>query len=155
MIKVFTSRITFEGLLIEGEESADVFDIEKDKGMVPTSPLKYNLKISSISGGYLATGSAEASFEFICDKCLAHFEQKIKTSDICHLYENYHGTELDLTEDIREDILIVLPHRFLCSESCKGICFKCGKNLNIKKCSCHDTEKPDSVWKELNKLKVK
>ena len=154
MIKVFTSRITYEGLIIEGEEHAEIFDIDNERGITPSSALKYNLKITTVAGGYLATGSAEATFELICDKCLAHFKQSLRTSDICHLYESYHGSELDLTEDIREDILILLPHRFLCSKSCKGICFKCGKNLNTKKCSCHDTEKSDSIWNELNKLKV-
>ena len=154
MIRIFTSRISYEGLIVEGEEPADIFELDKERGLISASPLKYKLKIASITGGYLATGSAEAFFELICDKCLVHFKQNLKTSDICHLYENYHGSELDLTDDIREDILILLPHRFLCSESCKGICFKCGANLNIKKCSCHDAEKPDSIWNELNKMKV-
>lgn len=154
MIKVFTSRISIDGLIIEGEEPASMFDVEKDNGVTPLGSLKYKIKISIINNGYLATGQAEAEFELVCDKCLSHFVSKIKTTEICHLYEDYHGSELDLTEDIREDILILLPHRLLCSKSCKGICFKCGENLNNKKCSCSNTEKTDSVWSELNKLKV-
>lgn len=154
MIKVFTSRITFDGLTIEGKEPASMFELEKDRGIVSAGDIKYKIKIALISNAFLATGSAEASFELICDKCLSHFNLNVKTSDVCHLYEDYHGSELDLTEDIREDILILLPHRLLCSESCKGICFKCGENLNNKKCSCSNTEKTDSVWNELNKLKV-
>ncbi|HBM16476.1 MAG TPA: hypothetical protein DD381_09085 [Lentisphaeria bacterium] len=154
MIKIFTSRITYDGIIVEGEEPSEIFELDNERGLIAASPLKYKLKITPINGGYLATGSAEAIFELICDKCLAHFKERVKNSDICHLYENYHASELDLTEDIREDILILLPHRFMCSESCKGICFKCGTNLNIKQCSCHDTEKPDSVWNELNNLKI-
>lgn len=154
MIKVYTSRITVDGLIIEGEESAHLFELEKDSGIASVGNIKYKIKITLINNAFLATGSAEASFELICDKCLSHFNLDVKTSDVCHLYEDYHDSELDLTEDIREDILILLPHRLLCSESCKGICFKCGQNLNNKKCSCNDTEKTDSVWSELNKLKV-
>lgn len=154
MIKVFTSRISVDGLIIEGEEPSSIFDVEKDNGVVSAGKLKYKIKISLINDAYLATGQAEAIFELVCDKCLSHFDLKIIASEICHLYEDYHGSELDLTEDIREDILILLPHRLLCSESCKGICFNCGENLNNKKCSCSNAEKTDSVWSELNKLKV-
>ncbi len=154
MIKVFTSRISVDGLIIEGEEPSSILDVEKDNGIVPIGNVTYRIKIALINNAFLATGRAEANFELVCDKCLSHFNLKVSASDICHLYENYHGTELDLTEDIREDILILLPHRLLCSENCKGICFKCGKNLNKNKCSCSNTEKTDSVWNELNKLKV-
>ena len=43
---------------------------------------------------------------------------------------------LDLTELVCEDIILSLPTRFLCREDCKGICSKCGKNLNEGKCDC-------------------
>ena len=44
---------------------------------------------------------------------------------------------VDLSEDIRESLLLEVPARILCSENCEGICSHCGQNLNEGKCDCH------------------
>ena len=50
------------------------------------------------------------------------------------------------TEDIvRTALILELPTRFLCDEDCKGLCAKCGKNLNEGECGCDLTER-DSRW---------
>jgi uncharacterized protein len=43
---------------------------------------------------------------------------------------------IDLNPDIREEIILVYPIKPLCSIDCKGLCPKCGKNLNEGKCNC-------------------
>lgn len=47
---------------------------------------------------------------------------------------------LDLDELLREDILLDLPSKYLCSPDCKGLCPKCGKNLNEGDCGCDRKE---------------
>ncbi len=47
---------------------------------------------------------------------------------------------LDLDELVREDILLDLPSKYLCSPDCKGLCPKCGKNLNEGPCGCENDE---------------
>ncbi len=42
----------------------------------------------------------------------------------------------DLEGLATEDVILYLPQKFLCSEDCKGICPKCGKNLNDGLCDC-------------------
>ena len=42
----------------------------------------------------------------------------------------------DLDPLITEDIFLDLPAKFLCKEDCKGMCYKCGKDLNTDSCSC-------------------
>lgn len=49
---------------------------------------------------------------------------------------------LDLDELAREDILLEMPTRFLCRQECKGLCPKCGCNLNHAECGC-DLSQPD------------
>ncbi len=48
----------------------------------------------------------------------------------------YDGEELDITEDIRDMVILSLPMKPLCSDTCKGLCPKCGTNLNEEKCNC-------------------
>ncbi len=46
------------------------------------------------------------------------------------------GMKLDLDEFIYSEVILSLPTKFLCQESCKGICPKCGKDLNEGECGC-------------------
>ena len=43
--------------------------------------------------------------------------------------------KLDLSEVVRSQILTEMPFRFLCKEDCKGLCPKCGCDLNVERCS--------------------
>ena len=47
---------------------------------------------------------------------------------------------LDMDEQLREQLEMEFPMRFLCKEDCKGLCPKCGKNLNDGSCDCDHTE---------------
>ena len=47
---------------------------------------------------------------------------------------------LDMDEQLREQLEMEFPMRFLCREDCKGLCPKCGKNLNEGECDCNHTE---------------
>jgi uncharacterized protein len=53
-------------------------------------------------------------------------------------YETYNGDEIDLSGYIREQVAMSLPIKVLCSEGCRGLCYCCGVNLNLKECSCKD-----------------
>jgi uncharacterized protein len=66
----------------------------------------------------------------------------------------YHGEEINLGEILGEEITLALPIRFLCREDCRGLCPRCGKNLNKGDCSCEggDEYSPFSALKGL-KLK--
>jgi uncharacterized protein len=54
---------------------------------------------------------------------------------------------LDLSEVLRQDVLLVLPMHVLCREECRGLCPVCGQNLNQGSCSC--TPEPDARWAAL------
>ena len=47
---------------------------------------------------------------------------------------------LDMDEQLRAQLEMEFPARFLCKEDCKGLCQKCGKNLNEEKCDCVEKE---------------
>ncbi len=62
------------------------------------------------------------------------------------------GERLDLTEFVREQILLNLPEQTFCQEDCKGLCQKCGANLNLIDCNCKEAE-TDPRWAALADLK--
>ena len=58
---------------------------------------------------------------------------------------------IDLKDVVREQVLLDMPVQVFCSEDCKGLCRKCGANLNLVTCSCHDDE-VDPRWSALKNL---
>jgi uncharacterized protein len=66
----------------------------------------------------------------------------------------YEGDAVDLDELVREQILLGLPSRRLCREECKGLCPKCGADLNAGDCSCEQGE-ADPRWSALAEWKDK
>lgn len=67
-------------------------------------------------------------------------------------YVIYEDDILDITDLVREHILDVLPQKILCKEDCKGLCPKCGSNLNQGQCDC-DLHEIDPRLAILAKLK--
>jgi len=70
----------------------------------------------------------------------------------------YQESGLLLEDVVREQVLLSLPGRTLCKEDCKGLCPRCGQNLNLATCSCGDAP-ADPRWNALaglaDKLDVK
>ena len=67
--------------------------------------------------------------------------------------EGYKGKEIDLARAIREQILLSVPPSPLCSEDCKGLCPKCGKDLNDGECGC-DRTVLDPRWAALKGIQL-
>lgn len=65
----------------------------------------------------------------------------------------YDGEEIDLTPLVREQMLLALGDRPICREDCKGLCPRCGANLNEGACGCR-SEAPDPRFAVLRSLKV-
>jgi uncharacterized protein len=51
------------------------------------------------------------------------------------LYVDKYG-DIDLSEAIREEIILNIPMKNICDTNCKGICVGCGVNLNNEECQC-------------------
>lgn len=65
----------------------------------------------------------------------------------------YEGDELDLSESVREELLLALPYAPLCREDCKGLCPRCGADRNEGDCNCA-TGPADDRWAALRNLKL-
>jgi uncharacterized protein len=67
--------------------------------------------------------------------------------------EVVEGGVVDVLDVVREQILLALPPDTLCSETCLGLCSRCGKNLNEGECACSGPQ-PDPRWAALQRLKL-
>ena len=63
-----------------------------------------------------------------------------------------HVAELDLSDSVREEILLSIDLFVVCDPDCRGLCPQCGVNRNIESCSC-TTEESDPRWDALRALK--
>ena len=90
-------------------------------------------------------------FEADCDRCGTYAAKKHTLKIQKSLAPSIEGEEsdsillvpdmkLDLDELVYSEVIVSLPMKHLCREDCKGICFKCGKNLNEGKCDCPEKE---------------
>ena len=64
------------------------------------------------------------------------------------------GAELDLSEAVREEVLLTMNPYVVCDPDCRGLCSKCGANLNEVACGCTE-ETVDPRWAALRDLKDK
>ena len=63
----------------------------------------------------------------------------------------YDKSGLLLEDVVREQVLLSLPARTLCTPDCKGLCPRCGQNLNSASCNCESTA-VDPRWNALSGL---
>lgn len=134
-----------EGKVLEGDLDCAEFDLDDLPRRTFTAPIHYKLKLTpfNASKDLLVQGSLSSSLNVVCDRCDEEFSWSFSIDEVCHEYENAFGTTVDLTDDLREDILISLPQHFLCQDDCQGLCPHCGKNLNEGPCDCEESSTED------------
>jgi uncharacterized protein len=102
-----------------------------------------------ISGRLVVSGRVWMDARLRCSRCGESFSRRLDDPSFACCRETVTiGESVDLTEDIREAILLAFPSHPVCSEGCLGLCYLCGKNLNRGTCAC----KPpvDDRWAALN-----
>ena len=63
-------------------------------------------------------------------------------------YAVLHDGKLDIDEQLCEMLILEFPTKLLCSEGCRGLCIKCGHDLNEGDCGC-DRSYRDPRWDKL------
>lgn len=126
----------------------DYSDYEFESTKPFTTPVKVVGEISNRAGVTSARFSVDFTAVFQCDRCLSEFEQDFSLNGNYVLTENDSDDldeekyilctngEFNLEEAVLFMILLNMPSKHLCNENCKGLCFKCGQNLNDGDCKC-------------------
>ncbi|MDD3652926.1 MAG: DUF177 domain-containing protein [Desulfotomaculaceae bacterium] len=114
------------------------------------SPVKASLLVSKNGPTIIVEGSVSGRIKLICDRCLEpfdfFFEAPVKEC-YAHTPNNsesefvsYSGDVIDITSDVINDIILSLPMKSICGEECRGLCAKCGCNLNKGHCNCKNDD---------------
>jgi len=150
-MKIHLTKFPVEGLHVEGEEDQDILQVQ-DELYRALSPVRYSLDVGLSDGGLFATGTLAVDMELECVRCLKRFEQTVEVPDFAIQVELGTSETVDLTEEIREDILLALPPHPHCdwngANCCAGV-------LEIKR--IHESEPAadfgeKNPWKTLDQL---
>ena len=91
--------------------------------------------------------TAETTLDAVCDRCGKEFRQNKSVPYSCVLAEEVQNEDNDEivvlengkvdAEDLaRTAFILDMDTKTLCSEDCKGLCLRCGADLNLGPCSC-------------------
>ena len=91
-------------------------------------------------------GTVTAEMLCVCDRCGQEYERTKETAVDVVLVQGkdednpgvfpFQGTEVDAQDVLATCFILDMETRFLCREDCKGLCARCGRNLNLGPCSC-------------------
>jgi len=92
--------------------------------------------------GYLVSLTINSDIKLECGRCLESFVMDLKGTSSIFLSKKKLDGDLEdeehfnVSELLREEILVKTPMKPLCDEDCKGICPVCGSNRNENPCNC-------------------
>lgn len=113
------SRIDTSGEVLEGE--VDCVDIDEEF-VKPFGGVRYRLKVQVFGTELLVRGSLEQDFDLVCCRCGKDYDDTVKVEDFTASFEiDESNAEVDLTNELRESIILALPTYPVCSETCPGV----------------------------------
>jgi uncharacterized protein len=151
-MKINIDKILPEGSHFEAKESAKALDIQAE-GAEFSNPIEVSILALKSGNTLIIKGWLKTKVDFKCGRCLKDYSAIIENKNLDYSYNIEEVKELDISPDIREEMILLLPIRPLCKKDCKGFCQRCGQDLNEKKCTCKKG-KEDIRWSELDRLKV-
>jgi len=134
-MKIDLNKIPTEGLeLAETHQAADL-DLESSE-VKYISPLEIVAQVSKYGNTANVKTQVKAVLSLRCSCCLEEFNREINNNYKFN-YSIENGSKFaDVSEDVRQEIILGYSVKNLCKEDCKGLCPNCGKNLNKGKCNC-------------------
>ncbi|MBF0343742.1 MAG: DUF177 domain-containing protein [Nitrospirae bacterium] len=161
-----------EGLVVDLNIGVSLDDAKVDE------PVLGSLFIQMSGEDVLISGTVRCKMTLTCSRCLTEFGNSMELGvDLTYIplreeeYEEkglqtadldigfYAGGEIDLQLLVKEQIMLNMPMRVVCSQECKGLCTTCGVNLNEGQCQCMtgggDLNEENRLINYLDKLRAK
>ncbi len=132
-------------------------------------PIIFQGKAFKSGEDILINGHIQAELKVACHRCLEPFEMNIE-SDLDLFFQpltskeekedledvsseeleilHYQDNQINLSEEVRDTIILEMPMRLLCQKDCQGLCLKCGVNRNLESCSCLQEKSKSNPFKE-------
>ena len=159
--------------ILSTKDKVETFDVELEMDYFELMSTKYriiekqpvHLVLSNIGKKQLSIEAViDVTLDIPCDRCLSDVETRIfvTASKRIDLSDNpadeeaeddytvyIEGTDFSVEKFVYGEILVNLPMKVLCDDNCKGICNRCGTNLNHGSCGCDTTELDPRMAKAL------
>ncbi len=174
-------RILVEEIPESGQITRFQWDPERLKRFQPNgdpitirwdTPVAVEVEIQRRADHLEVSGYLRFSAQLTCHRCLEYYPWGLDRRFTCFLmeqrkapteeevalepweldYEFFDGEVIDVDHLVAEEILLALPFRTLCSEQCRGLCPRCGVNLNRRSCDCN-AEESMSAFDELQRIR--
>ena len=153
-----------ENIANVGEELTFTGNYSLPSSLVPypdavLSKVSVDFGVTFINPNVLVSGVISCYITGNCDRCLQRFDTQIDIPFEQTFYKDeaddedayvYTNSLLDATQAVCDEIVLSLPVSLLCKDDCKGLCPKCGCDLNEQQCDCDTTrDNPFSILKNL------
>ena len=149
MLLGLSKIIDCPGASVPFETSVDLSDLRYGTSYPVSEPVLATGMVRNTAGVLMMTGSITTCIHGICDRCASEFDREIDFPiDVVLVTElaneenedewvfPLEGDSADLDDIVRTVFVLNLDSKLLCDEDCKGLCCRCGKNLNDGPCSC-------------------
>lgn len=127
----------------------------------PVAPFEVQVVLTKVPGGFRAEGRIKGLLAATCSLCLKPMEVPVDQEFSADFMLNadslgeeifsYRGDEIELLPALRETVLLSLPMKPVCRADCRGLCPRCGHDLNEGPCNCAAQE-ADPRWEALRRL---
>ncbi len=165
MLQVDLNRLRRDGRARIDVDIPPGSDFWVDMDVKPSSPLEVRLEAQQAGPDVVVRGRVAGTFGRECRRCLEPVDVPMD-EELGRLYREGDdlaedegddivslpsGRELDVTDAVRETVLLAVPKFVYCREECRGLCPRCGTNLNESSCEC-TVEEADDRWGPLRRL---
>src|SRR3954451_22068092 len=151
-MKVHLQQIPPDGKRYEGEDPGSILDLH-EPDVQPVSGVHYQLDVGLSGGGLFATGRVGVTMRLLCVHCLERVARPVEVDDFACQLELTGSETVDLTEPVREDILLALPAHPHCDATGERVCRGVPAAL-LSPAESNEEEAPN-VWGALDQLKIK
>ncbi len=154
-MKVHINQIPPEGLHVEGTEDRKMLDL-RDPLVQPAGDVHFSLDVGLSDGGLFATGTVGVDLDLQCVACLERFHFPLEVADFACQTDLTGSETVDLTDPVREDILLALPPHPHCDWNGERVCQGATIPASLGTSADETLEsKSEKVWGALDQLKLK
>ena len=149
MLLGLSKIIDSPGASVPFSVSVDLSDLRYGVSCPVSEPVVAQGVVRNTAGVLLMKGDVTTTIHGICDRCAAEFDRFIDFPiDVVLVTELSNeenedewvfpldGDSADLDDIVRTVFVLNLDSKLLCKDDCKGLCHRCGKNLNDGPCGC-------------------
>ena len=132
-MKIHVNRIPEQGLKDHASYDPTTMDMDRDDIRL-LEPFEVDAFIIKADRELVVNANIRALLHLVCARCLEEFSQTL-TADAVFSCQVQPTDIVDITDDVRQEIILGYPIIPVCQQVCKGLCSACCQNLNSGSCS--------------------